>query len=58
MPASLENAAVTTGLQRSVFIPISKKGIGKNAQIAAQLHSSHMLIKKCSKFSKPGFNNM
>ena len=44
--------------KRSVFIPISKKGIGKNAQIAAQLHSSHMLIKKCSKFSKPGFNNM
>ena len=29
-----------------------------NAQITAQLHSSHMLVKKCSKFSKPGFSNM
>ena len=29
----------------------------KNAQTTAQLHSSHMLIKWCSKFSKPGFNN-
>ena len=23
-----------------------------------QLHSSHMLVKQCSKFSKPGFNSM
>ena len=23
-----------------------------------QLHSAHMLVKQCSKFSKPGFNNM
>ena len=30
----------------------------KNAQITAQLHSSHTLVKKSSKFSKPGFNNM
>uniref|UniRef100_A0A8C6FX59 BTB domain-containing protein n=1 Tax=Moschus moschiferus TaxID=68415 RepID=A0A8C6FX59_MOSMO len=29
-----------------------------NAQIATQLHSSHMLVKSCSKFSKPGFSNM
>ena len=29
----------------------------KNAQITAQLHSSHMLVKQCSKFSKPGFSN-
>ena len=28
----------------------------KNAQTIAQLHSSHMLVKKCSKFSKPDFN--
>ena len=27
----------------------------KNAQTTTQLHSSHMLVKKCSKFSKPGF---
>ena len=30
----------------------------KNAQTTAQLHSSHMLVKKCSKFSKLGFNSM
>ena len=30
----------------------------KNAQTTAQLHSSHTLVKWCSKFSKPGFNNM
>ena len=30
----------------------------KNAQTTAQLHSSHTLVKKCSKFSKPGFSNM
>ena len=29
MPANLENPAVTTGLKRSVFIPIPKKGNAK-----------------------------
>ena len=29
----------------------------KNAQTAAQLHSSDMLVTQCSKFSKPGFSN-
>ena len=29
----------------------------KNIQTTAQLHSSHMLAKQCSKFSKPGFNS-
>jgi len=29
----------------------------KNAQTIAQLQSSHMLVKKRSKFSKPGFSN-
>ena len=29
--------------ERSVFIPIPKKGKPKNAQITTQLHSSHML---------------
>ena len=43
--------------KRSVFIPIPKKGIPKNAQSATQLHSSYMLVKSCSKFSKPGFSN-
>ena len=30
----------------------------KSAQTTTQLHSSHTLVKKCSKFSKPGFSNM
>ena len=30
----------------------------KNAQTTAQLHSSHMLVKWCSKFSKPSFSSM
>ena len=29
----------------------------KNVQTTAQLYSSHTLVKKCSKFSKPGFNS-
>ena len=38
--------------KRSVFIPIPKK-----VQTTAQLHSSHMLAKWCSKFSKLDFNS-
>jgi len=34
-----------------------RKAMPKNAQITTQLQSSHMLAKKCSKFSKPGFNS-
>ena len=34
-----------------------RKAIPKNAWTTAQLHSSHMLVKWCSKFSKPGFSN-
>ena len=34
-----------------------RKAMPKNAQTTAQLHSSHMLVKKCSKFSKSGFSN-
>ena len=30
---------------RSVFIPIPKKGNAENAQTTAQLHSSHTLVK-------------
>ena len=39
--------------KRSVFIPIPKKG----SQTTTQLHSSHTLVKQCSKFFKPGFSN-
>ena len=35
-----------------------RKAMPKNAQTTAQLHSSHTLVKECSKFSKPGFSNM
>ena len=34
-----------------------RKAIPKNAQTTAQLHSSHTLVKQCSKFSKSGFRN-
>ena len=34
-----------------------RKEMPKNAHTTAQLHSSHMLAKWCSKFSKPGFNS-
>ena len=33
-----------------------RKAMPKNAQTTTQ--SSHMLVKLCSKFSKPGFNSM
>ena len=35
-----------------------RKEMPKNVQTNAQLPSSHMLAKECSKFSKPGFNTM
>ena len=35
-----------------------RKAMPKNAQTTTQLYSSHTLAKQCSKFSKPGFNNM
>ena len=34
-----------------------RKAMPRNAQTTTQLHSSHMLVKWCSKFSKPGFSN-
>ena len=34
-----------------------RKAMPKNAQTTADLHSSHTLVKKCSKFSKAGFSN-
>ena len=34
-----------------------RKAMPKNAQTTTQLHSFHTLSKKCSKISKPGFNN-
>ena len=34
-----------------------RKAMPKNVQTTTQLHSSHMLAKKCSKFSKQGFSS-
>ena len=34
-----------------------RKAMPKNAQTTIQLHSSHTLVKECSKFSKPDFSN-
>ena len=49
MPANLENIAVATGLERSVFIPIPKKGSAKECSnygtIALISHSSKVLLK-------------
>ena len=35
-----------------------RKAMPKNAQTTTHFHSSHTLVKKCSKFSKSGFSNM
>ena len=45
-----------TGKGQFSFQP-QRKSMSKNVQTTAQLHSSHMLVKSCSKFSKPGFSN-
>ena len=42
---------------RSVFTPIPKKGNAKECSDYHTLHTSHMLAKQCSKFSKPSFNS-
>ena len=45
MPANLENSAVATGLQNVFSFQSQRKAVPKNAQTAAQLHSSHTLAK-------------
>ena len=49
MPANLENSAVATGLERSVFIPIPKKGNAKEYSkyrtIALISHASKVMLK-------------
>ena len=49
MPANLENSAVATGLERSVFIPILKKGNPKecsnNRSIAFFSHARKVMLK-------------
>ena len=49
MPANLENSAVATGLERSVFILIPKKGNAKECSnyhtIALISHASKVMLK-------------
>ena len=49
MPANLENSAVATGLERSVFIPIAKKGNAKEysnyCTIVLISHTSEVMLK-------------
>ena len=49
MPANLENSAVATGLEKSVFIPIPKKGGAKECSnyhtIALISHASKVVLK-------------
>ena len=49
MPANLENSVVATGLERSVFIPIPKKGNAKECSnyrtIALISHTSKVMLK-------------
>ena len=46
-----------TGKGQFSFL-FQRKAMPKKAQTTAQLHSSDMLAKQCSKFSKWGFNSM
>ena len=49
MPANLENSAVATGLKRSLFIPIPKKGNAKECSnyhtMALISHASKVMLK-------------
>ena len=49
MPANLENSAVATGLEKSVFIPIPKKGNAKECSnyhtIALISHATKVMLK-------------
>ena len=45
MPANLENPAVATGLEGSVFIPMPKKGNAEECSNYHTIHSFHTLAK-------------
>ena len=49
MPANLENSAVATGLERSVFIPVPKEESDKDCSdyhtIALISHASKVMLK-------------
>ena len=59
MPARLENSSSGPRTGKGQFsFQSQRRAMPKNALTTAQLHSSHTLVKWCSKFSKPGFSNM
>ena len=57
MPANLENSAVATGLERSVFIPIPKKDNAKECSNYTTIVLISQVSRVMLKFSKSGFNN-
>ena len=59
MAANLENSPYHRTGKGQFSFESQRKAMPKNAQTEAQLlHSSYMLGKSCSKFSKPGFKSM
>ena len=64
MKANLENASKSGkltnghGIGKGQFsFQSQRNAMPKNVQTTTQLHSSYMLAKSCSKFSKRGFNS-
>ena len=55
MTTNFKNSKVATEPEKVSFTPIPRKDNAKSVQITIQ--SSNKLAKKCSKFSKPDFNN-
>ena len=56
MSPNLENSAVATVLEKVSFHSNPKKeAIARNVQLIMQLHSSHLLARKCSKSFKLSF---
>ena len=55
MPANLENSAVATGLEESVFIPIPKKG---NAKECSNYHTITLISHASKKSFNLDFNSM
>ena len=60
MPANVETSAVDTELEKVSFFysNLQKEAIPNNVQTTAQLHSFHMIARKCSKSFKLGFNSL
>ena len=57
MPANLENSSGHRTGKCPFSFQSQREAMPKNVQTTIQLHSSHTLVKQCSKFSKPGSNS-